>query len=120
MILFETVLQDLRYGARLAPQCPVHRRVGSLLWRSGLASTRLPSPLTRRSSCDLSMPATRTRWSTSRCVQSGVTNARFSYPDYEAYRDHLHSFNGVIAFSIDQLKLTGAGGLVSQRSAGWV
>src|SRR5216117_3009793 len=50
-------------------------------------------------------------------LRSGVTNARFSYPDYEAYRDHLHSFSGVIAFGIDELRLTDAGGVVSQRSA---
>jgi hypothetical protein len=29
-------------------------------------------------------------------LQSGVTKAEFSYPDYEAYRDHLHLFSGVI------------------------
>ena len=49
-------------------------------------------------------------------LQSGETSARFSYPDYEAYRDDLRSFSGVIAFAMDQLKLTDAGGLVSQRN----
>ena len=42
--------------------------------------------------------------------------AFFSIPDYEAYRDHVHSFNGVIAATNPQfLTLTGAGGVVSQR-----
>jgi hypothetical protein len=48
--------------------------------------------------------------------ESGATSARFSYPDYEGYRDRLHSFTGVIAFSIDQLRLT-AGGIANWRSA---
>jgi len=43
-------------------------------------------------------------------LESGATNARFSYPDYEAYRDSLKSFSGVIAFSIEQLALTDDGG----------
>ena len=42
-------------------------------------------------------------------LQSGATSARFSYPDYEAYRDGLQSLSGVIAFSIDELKFTGVG-----------
>jgi predicted permease len=50
-------------------------------------------------------------------LQSGATKTTFSYPDYEAYRDRLHSFNGVIAMYIDQLRLTGTGEMAGQRSA---
>ncbi len=50
-------------------------------------------------------------------LQSGATNARFSYPDYEAYGDHRRSFSGVIAFSIDQLRFSGALGINGHRSA---
>ena len=50
-------------------------------------------------------------------LQSGLTKSTFSYPDYEAYRDHLRSFSGIIAVSIDQLRLTGIEGMVSQRNA---
>jgi MacB-like periplasmic core domain len=49
-------------------------------------------------------------------LQSGATTARFSYLDYDAYRTGLRSFSGVIAFSIDQLRLTDAGGAPRQRS----
>jgi hypothetical protein len=52
------------------------------------------------------------------CLQSGVSSTTFSYPDYEAYRDHLHSFSGVITCYLDQFKLTGAGGIVSQAGCG--
>ena len=44
-------------------------------------------------------------------LQSGGTTARFSYPDFEAYRDGLRSVSGVIAFSIEQLTLSDAGGI---------
>ncbi len=41
----------------------------------------------------------------------------FSYPDYEAYRDSVHSFSGLIATKVEQLRLSTAGGIVSQRSS---
>ena len=44
--------------------------------------------------------------------------AFFSIPDYEAYRDHIHSFDGLIAATNPQfLRLTGAGGVASERSS---
>jgi predicted permease len=44
--------------------------------------------------------------------------ARFSIPDYEAYRDQVHSFSGLIAASIPQnLTLTATGGILSRRNA---
>ncbi len=48
-------------------------------------------------------------------LQSGETMASFSYPDFEAYRDGLRSFSGVIAFSIEQLNLSDADGVVRHR-----
>ena len=61
----------------------------------------------------------------SRRLQSGATNAIFSYPDYEAFRDGLAIVQRRIAFSIEQqLTLTDAGGAVSEpecaeRIADW-
>jgi predicted permease len=48
-------------------------------------------------------------------LQSGETVALFSYPDFEAYRDGLRSFSSVIAFSIEQLALSHADGVVTHR-----
>src|SRR6185312_15412048 len=48
-------------------------------------------------------------------LESGATSTRFSYPDYEAYRDGLRSFSGVVAFSIEELALTDAGGGAGAR-----
>ena len=57
-------------------------------------------------------------------LHSGDFDPGFSFPDYEAYRDHLHSFTGVIAQSVDRLVLSDTGGLrtgrgVSSRSFLW-
>lgn len=47
--------------------------------------------------------------------QSGTANPFFSYPDYEAYRDHLHAFSGLVAERGDEfLTLSDAG-----ASANW-
>src|SRR6185369_8271280 len=40
---------------------------------------------------------------------SGVTDFTFSYPDYEAYRNSLHSFGGLIAFRLTQVKTSSTG-----------
>jgi predicted permease len=50
-------------------------------------------------------------------LQSGAHAFLFSYPDYEAYRDHIHACSGLIAWSNDLLTLTEAGGIVSERTA---
>jgi putative ABC transport system permease protein len=48
---------------------------------------------------------------------AGNSLAGSSVPDYEAYRDHIHSFSGLIAASNPQyLTLTGAGGIVTRQS----
>ena len=39
-------------------------------------------------------------------LHSGDPAATFSYPDYEAYRDHIRSFTGMIALANEHLKLT--------------
>ncbi len=50
-------------------------------------------------------------------LQSGASSFLFSYPDYEAYRDHVRSCSGLIAWYNDQLTLTDAGGIISERTA---
>jgi len=51
-------------------------------------------------------------------LHSGATDPSFSYPDYEAYRDHLHSFSGLIAESgVEFLPLADAGDSASQRNS---
>jgi macrolide transport system ATP-binding/permease protein len=118
MILFETVLQDLRYGARTLLRNARFTAVSIFALALGIGVNTavftaykafVARPLDARDPGTMANVALR--------LPSGLTTARFSYPDYEAYRDHLHSFSGVIAFSIEQLRLTGAEGFGSQRGA---
>src|SRR5205814_226763 len=48
---------------------------------------------------------------------TGTATFQFSYPDYEAYRDSVPAFAGLIAFSNERLTLSNAGESVSQRAA---
>ncbi len=118
MILFETLLQDLRYGARTLLRNAGFTTMSVFALALGIGVntavfTAYKAFVTRP--LDARDPSTMVNFSLR--LQSGATNGTFSYPDYEAYRDNLHSFSGVIAVNIDQLRLTGVGGSVSQRSA---
>src|SRR5579872_403307 len=117
MILVETLFQDLHYGARTLLRNTTFTAGSIFALAVGIGVNTvvftaykafIARPLEARD------PGTMVNFALR--LQSGVSNATFSYPDYEAYRDHLHSFSGVITCYIDQLKLTGAGGIVSQRS----
>ncbi len=118
MLSLETVLRDMRYGARTLVLTPGFTAVSILALALGVgvntaAFTAYKAFVARP--LDARDPGTLVNFAMR--LQSGVANAGFSYPDYEVYRDHLQSFSGVIAFSIDRLRLTDAGDIVSQRSA---
>ena len=117
MIFLETLLQDLRYGVRTLWRNVGFTAVSILALAVGIGVNTVvftaykafvARPLDGRDPDTLVNVALR--------LQSGATSARFSYPDYEAYRDGLRSFSGVIAFSIEELRLTDAGGAVARRS----
>src|SRR5579862_1209733 len=117
MILFETLLQDLRYAARILVRNGGFTIVSVFALALGIGVNTavftgyrafIGRPLDARDPGTMVNVALR--------LHSGATSARFSYPDYEAYRDRLRSFSGVIAFSIDELRL-GTGGVANQRSA---
>ena len=102
MNLFESLLQDLRYGARTLLRNPSFTIVSILALALGIGvnvavftayKAFIARPLDARDPDTLVNLSLR--------LQSGATDARFSYPDYEAYRDGLRSFSGVIAFSIE-------------------
>jgi predicted permease len=118
MIFLETLLQDLRYAARTLLRTTGFTAVSLLALALGIGvntavftayKALVARPL------DAHDPKTLVNFAVQ--LQSGASNATFSYPDYEAYRDELHSFTGVIAFSIDQLRLTGAG-IAGERTGG--
>jgi predicted permease len=118
MILPETVLHDLRYGVRL-----LFRNAGStalmvLALALGIGintavftayKAMVARPLDARA------PAEMVNFALIR--DSGTTDYTFSYPDYQAYRDSVHSFSGLIAFRVAHVTLTNAGGMISQRNS---
>jgi predicted permease len=48
---------------------------------------------------------------------SGATDFAFSYPDYEAYRDAVHSLSGLVAFRLAQLTLSADGASAVPRNS---
>ncbi len=120
MILLETLLQDLRYGARALRRNAGFTIVSILALALGIGVNTavftaykaiIARPLDARDPDTLVNVTLR--------LQSGATSATFSYPDYEAYRDGLRSVSGLIAFSIEQPTLTDAGARRSTES-GWL
>jgi predicted permease len=115
----ETSAQDIRYGIRMLYRNPAFTIVAVLTLALGIgvnvvAFTAYKAFFDR--GLDARDPGKLVN--VALVLHSGDTGAFFSYPDYEAYRDRLHSFSGLIATSGDtSLALSGAGGSVSQRSS---
>ena len=112
IILPQTIVQDLRYGARTLFRNAGFTAVAILALALGIgvntaAFTAYKAIVAR--SLDAREPARMVDVALIR--HSGDFDPGVSYRDYEAYRDNLHSFSGVIAQSMDRLTLTEAGGL---------
>ena len=111
------LFQDLRYGARTLRRTPRFTFASILALALGIGvntvvftahKALVARPIDARDPGTMVNIALR--------LQSGETMAQFSYPDFEAYRDGLRSFSGVIAFSIEQqLTLSDADGAVRHR-----
>ena len=119
MILPQTILQDLRYGTRTLFRNAGFTAVAIFALALGIgvnttAFTFYKAMFTR--SLDARDPARMVDLTLVR--QSGDTVVDFSYPDYQAYRDNLHSFTGVIAHNVDRLILSGAGGPMRDGASG--
>ena len=119
MILPQTILQDLRYGTRTLFRNAGFTAVAIFALALGIgvnttAFTFYKAMFSR--SLDARDPARMVDLSLVR--QSGDTAVDFSYPDYQVYRDNLHSFTGVIAHNVDRLILSGAGGPMRDGASG--
>ena len=124
MILPQTVLLDLRYGARMLWRNAGFTIAAVLALAIGIGVNTAAFTAYKaffKRSLDARVSGRMVNLALmlhSGSGESGDPLAFFSIPDYEAYRDHVHSFNGLIAATNPQfLTLTGAGGVASQRSA---
>src|SRR5215469_13151871 len=107
MILHETVLQDLRYGARILYRNKGFTIIAVVALALGIGintavftayKAMLARPLDARDPGEMVNLAM--------VRDSGVAIFTFSYPDYEAYRDSIHSFSGLIAFRPERMTLS--------------
>ncbi len=118
MLLPQTILQDLRFGARTLCRHAGFTTAAILALALGIGVNTtvftcyravISRPLDARDPgrmVDLAL-----------VLHSGDFDPGFSFPDYEAYRDHLHSFSGVIAQSVDRLTLSDTGGNRTESGA---
>src|SRR5216684_2151617 len=118
MILPETVLQDLRYGVRMLTRNAGSSVVTVFALALGIGintagftayKAMVARPLDARAPHEMVNLAL--------MRDSNATDFSFSYPDYEAYRDSVHSFSGLIAFTPARVTLSNAGGMISERTS---
>src|SRR3954452_11956860 len=110
MVLPETVLQDLRYGLRMLWRNAGFTAATMFALALGIGVntavfTAYKAFVAR--SLDARNPGEMVNLALMR--DSGASDFTFSYPDYEAYRDSVHSFNGLIAYSPEHMTLANAG-----------
>jgi predicted permease len=125
MILPQTVLQDLRYGVRMLTRNIGFTTAAVLALAIGIGVNTAAFTAYKaffKRSLDARVSGQMVNLALMLRSGSGDQSvnpvAFFSIPDYESYRDHVRSFNGLIAASNPQfLTLTGAGGVASQRSS---
>jgi predicted permease len=110
MILPGTVFQDLRYATRMLRRNAGFTAVAVLALALGIGvntavftacQAMVARPLQARD------PGRMVNLALLR--ESGGADYTFSYPDYEAYRDSVHSFSGLIATKLEQMRLASAG-----------
>jgi predicted permease len=114
----DSLFQDVRFGVRMLLRRPAFALVAVLALALGIGvntavftayKAMVARPLDARD------PGTLVNMALTR--PTGTATFQFSYPDYEAYRDSVPAFAGLIAFSNERLTLSNAGESVSQRAA---
>jgi len=112
---FETVLQDLRFGLRMLTRNTRFTVVAILALALGIGVNTIAFTA-YKAIIDRSLDArdSRNMVNITMVRPSGELVSTFSYSDFEEYRQHLHSFSGLIAYNMERLTLTYAGDPISQ------
>ena len=118
MTLPQTVLQDLRYGARMLVRQPRFTVAAVLALALGIgANTAAFTAYKALIGRKLDARDAGRMVNLSLVLQSGQLSSWFSYPDYEVYRGKMRSTSGVILMgNQDLLTMSGAGAFNGQRS----
>jgi predicted permease len=120
MILPQTVLQDLRFGARMLLRNAGFTAMAVFALAVGIgmntaAFTAYKAFFERK--IDAHDPGSMVNLAL--IQHTGATDILFSYADYETYREHVHSFKGVIAAGLPQyLTVVVPGGVILQHNEG--
>jgi macrolide transport system ATP-binding/permease protein len=118
MILPETVLHDVQYGVRMLRRNVGFTAVAVLALAVGIGvNTAVFTAYKAMVSRPIQARDTGEMVNLALMRDSGTADFTFSYPDYEAYRDSAHSFSGLIATKLERMRLSAAGGIVSQRTS---
>jgi predicted permease len=114
--IVDSLFQDVRYGIRVLSRNVGFTAVAVLALALGIGvNTAVFTAYKAMVGRPLDARNPREMVNVALARQSGATTFLFSYPDYEAYRDSVLSFSGLIAFSTEHMTLSNAGGIVSQR-----
>jgi putative ABC transport system permease protein len=119
ILLPQTILQDLRYGARTLLHNAGFTIIAILALALGIGVNTTAFTFYKAffiRSLDARDPGRMVNLAL--VQQTGNLEADFSYPDFKAYQENLHSFSGVIAQSVDRLTLSGVGGSVRKPADG--
>lgn len=114
----EDVVRDARYAGRLLGRNPGFTAVAVLTLALGIGvNTAVFTAYKAMVSRGLEARNPGEMVNMALISKSGGASFTFSYPDYEAYRDSVRAFSGVIAFIPERMTLSNVGGVVSQREA---